>query len=66
MNPADWSGQWRRDGLAVIISPETSCYIILPGDDRRAVDICPCCDRRLMNREAAMLVADAVYPLPAP
>lgn len=61
-NDQNWSGQWRRDGLTIVVSPETGMFIVLPGDDRPAIDHCPCCDKTL-TRQAAMFVADAVYPL---
>lgn len=61
----DWmEGRFRRDGLALITSPSTGCYIVLPADDRPALELCPCCARPLVSERAAQLVADACYPLP--
>lgn len=54
----------RTDRLQVVATPDGRAWIILPHDDRPAVDQCPCCNRPLLSARAAMLVANAVYPLP--
>jgi hypothetical protein len=61
---SDWNteGKWRSDGLTVADTGDH--WIILPGDDRLAVDACPCCGAWMRTRKTAKLVADRHYPLP--
>jgi hypothetical protein len=57
-------GMQRTDGLCVQQSLG-SCWVILPQD--RSIPplyYCPCCDSTIDTMEAAMAVADAVYPSP--
>lgn len=62
-NP-NWSDRWRRDGLTVVPSPEAEgAWCVLPGDDRQAIDRCPCCGMWLHSLAEAQEVADRVYPL---
>lgn len=62
----DWNeNNWRRDGLTVVESVESGRWIILPGDDKPAMAICPCCGIPFGSQRAAKLIADKVYPLEA-
>lgn len=55
-------GRWRSDGLTVTPNVGNG-WIILPGDDRPAVDTCPCCDVPLFSIENARALADSLYPI---
>jgi len=62
----DWNeDNWRRDGLTVVESADTGQWIILPGDDKPAMAMCPHCGFPFASKRAAMLIADKVYPLEA-
>lgn len=60
-----WSNHTRSDRLRVCLTLEAT-WIILPADDRHAIDRCPCCGRPFATSEAAMTVADKAYPLGGP
>lgn len=59
---AGWQDRWRRDGLVVQLGLDG--WIVLPGDDRPAIDKCPCCNSPLESQRGAQVVADTFYPLP--
>jgi hypothetical protein len=63
--PENWNadGLWRSDGLTLHDGPDG--WVILPGDDRRAIGACPCCGFRIRKIEHARLLADKIYPLAA-
>jgi hypothetical protein len=56
-----WSGTRRRDGLVVV--PGMDGWIIIPGDDSDALDICPCCKHSIRTELAAKFIAERAFPL---
>jgi hypothetical protein len=56
-----WNGTRRCDGVQLVIGLDG--WIIIPADERPAIDTCPCCDKRLMTQHAAQAVADAMLPV---
>ena len=53
-------GMQRADGLCVQRSLDG--WIVLPADDREALDCCPCCGTRLASEQAAVAVANVYLP----
>ena len=53
----------RRDGLYVHKLADDSWAIRYKGV---SVTACPCCDKPLVSRRVACLVADAAYPMETP
>lgn len=60
--PEHWTGHWRDDGASVAVQADES-WIVISGDERPALRLCPCCGKAFASPSAAMVVADAMYPL---
>ena len=61
-----WNGQLRADGLFLCADMHGN-WVILPKDDRPALNYCPCCGKPFPQDQiaAARFVADRVYPMKA-
>jgi hypothetical protein len=61
-----WTDGVRIDGMSVAMVSRGENWFIQPpkGDTRPIITICPCCDKPLITQRAAMLVCDALYPIP--
>lgn len=57
-----WDGVCRRDGLLVMKSFD-SRWVVLPRDDRLAIDVCPHCGAFFREQRQAQRAADSIYPL---
>jgi hypothetical protein len=57
-----WYDRTRLDGVTVGRLP-SGYSVIIPGGGRRPVLFCPCCGMDIRTPEAAMKVADWLYPL---
>jgi hypothetical protein len=56
-----WREGRRRDGLIVTMGLEG--WVVIPHDERPAVDRCPCCNCPLESERAAQVVADVLFPV---
>jgi len=56
-----WVQNERHDGL--LITAGLDGWIIIPADERPAIDRCPCCARIFPTLCSAQIVADRDYPV---
>lgn len=57
-----WDGTLRADGVLLMQTFE-GVWVILPRDERPAVDECPCCRRAFREQLDAKHAADYALPL---
>lgn len=58
-----WKDNRRRDGLLVNYNGGEDAWLICPSRGAAPMVLCPCCDKPFRTAEAAMRVADFVYPM---
>jgi len=61
---AHWHNNERRADR-LIVDRAVDGWVIIPNDDRAALDICPSCHQEFHTARAAQIVADALYPTAA-
>lgn len=61
-----WTDELTRvDGVRITRHPDDATAWIVVADGV-SIDVCPCCDKRLLSTRSARMVADVVYPVRRP